>query len=345
MANGVLDSARDDAHRRALRINKLERLVELPSTEDSVHGMALQARRELLDSSTRRTPSEVLLDASLLVRPVRGAAVPWDKGKGRDKLGPVPGLRAVGGTRTPALQVLLLAVLEAQSRLRSRSDGRTTIAVDPENGAVSELSWVRLVAVPPTDSPQRWRGAYQRENRLRQIKKALERLESLGRVSLGPAGHAGRHERFALLREYEDGSERSPYRVPPTSRALSVPTELWINGWLHVLTDAELLLYLALLHQADSDPEPFEALRVLRRDTRDTYNISKDNYEDLWQLAFFGLIRLVSDEDRNPLDGTMRGFKSQGNGLYHRIAVTADGLKSDAGSTVLNALRYRDQLI
>lgn len=336
--------SRDDADRRARRIAALSRMIEQPDPGRSVHEMARTARADLVAGGTR--PDTVVLDSALLVRPHPETAAPWGHGKGRDKQGPVPGLRAVGGTRTPALQVLLLAILEAQCRRRRRVSGKSAIPVVPADGAVGELSWARLVAVPPTASLHRWRGGYQRENRLRQIKKALDRLETLGRVSLGPTGHSGRYEEFVLNREYEDGAEREPYRRPPESRGLELPVELWTNGWVHVLTDAELLLYLSLRHHAGFVvPGPLEAQRVLSREQRERYGISKDNYEDLRELAFFGLIQLISDENRNLRDGTVRDFKLRGRGLFHRVAVHPDGLRVDAGPRVLEALRHLHNLI
>lgn len=339
-------SSRDDAERRTRRIAALARMVEQPDLGRSVHTMARDARSELVTGGARTRPNAVVLDSALLVRPDPGTAVPWGQGKGRDKLGPVSGLRAVGGTRTPALQVLLLAILEAQCRRRRRVNGKSAIPVVPADGAADELNWARLVAVPPTESLHRWRGGYQRENRLRQIKKALDRLDALGRVSLGPTGHSGRYEGFVLNREYEDGSEREPYRRPPESRCLALPVELWTNGWINVLTDAELLLYLSLRHHARFVvPGPLDAQRILAREQREHYVISKDNYEDLRELAFFGLIDLVSDENRNPRDGTVRDFKIRGKGLFHRVAVRPDGLEVDAGPKVLEALRYLHDLI
>jgi hypothetical protein len=301
------------------------------------------SRRALWEQGAR--PSHLALDCSLLVRPQPEVRVPWvDLPKGVDREGlAVPGLRAVGGTKTPALQVFLLALLEAQTRRTPRSDGRTALPLvaptspDPSTGG---LSWVKLVAAVAADSSDKGPyGGYQRENRLRQIKKALDRLEATGRVELGDHHYANRYERFVLTREYEDGTGRAPYTAPPPGRALPLPADLWLRGWVHVLSDAEMLLYLALrLHVAvfpDLGNGPF----VLGRQARDVYGISKENYESLRELEMFGLIRLTVDEDRSRIDGTMRDFRVVGRGKFHRITLTDEGLSSDAGAAVLNGLR------
>lgn len=149
-----------------------------------------------------------------------------------------------------------------------------------------------------------------------------------------------------LAAEHEDGSEREPYRQPPPSRALQFPVELWLNGWIHMLTDAELLLYLALRHHANLfKAEPLDAQRYLSRAVRDDYGISKDNYENLRELESFGLIQRTADENRSLRDGTMRDYRYRGQGIYHRISVNPDGLSGDAGERVLTGLQsLRDVL-
>jgi hypothetical protein len=336
------------AEKRAARIAATERMLRpMARQTTSVHQMAIAARRQLHAAGPPPRPHSVVLDASLLTRPEPGVEVPWAQSKkGVDRAGPVPGLRAVGGTRTPALQVFLLALLEAQCRQRRRSNGQTAIPVDPGDGEPEGPTWTKLVAVPPTDSGELRRGAYQRENRLRQIKRALDRLAQLGRVELGPAHHSDRYEGFMLAAEHEDGTEREPYRQPPPSRALPIPVELWLNGWIHMLTDAELLLYLALRHQASLfKTEPLDAQRVLSRAIRDNYGISKDTYENLRELELYGLIQRIVDENRSLRDGTMRGFRSHGQGIYHRISLNPDGLSGDAGERILDGLQHlRDVL-
>ncbi|ALL79506.1 hypothetical protein AD006_30180 (plasmid) [Pseudonocardia sp. EC080610-09] len=239
--------------------------------------------------------------------------------------------------------MFLLAALEAQTRTALRGDGRTTIPLVTSNNPENDQggpTWIKLVAAAAADSASGVSpyGGYRQENRLRQIKKALDRLEVTGRVELGARHFADRYESFVLCREHEDGTGRAPYTVPMREHRLPLPPTLWLRGWIHMLTDSELLLYLALRAHLIAHPELSSGPFVLSRSTRDDYGISKDNYESLRELHEFGLIQLLSDEGRSP-DGTMRDFKSVGNGHFHRVAVQETGLDADAGQMVLTGLR------
>jgi hypothetical protein len=135
-------------------------------------------------------------------------------------------------------------------------------------------------------------------------------------------------------------SQGSPTdEVAYSTVALPLPPDLWLHGWIHMLTDAELLLYLALCHHVATHPVMGGGHFVLDRQARDVYGVSKENYESLRELETFGLIRLIVDDDRSRLNGRMRNFRAVGRGKFHRVTLVDEALSTDAGPAVLSGLR------
>ena len=178
-----------------------------------------------------------------------------------------------GSLMTPkgiALQIYLLAIFETQCRVGPGVSPRNDRPI--VSSGRQTLGWLDLVASETaTATPP----ATKRDNLLRQFKQGLRHLERERLVVLsGIPGSNGRFEAFRLLDESgsfsRNGSE-IPYSIPQDSYLdaprdprfddelinlgndqhssnpiITVPADLFLNGWVHVLSPAELVTYLML---------------------------------------------------------------------------------------------------
>ncbi|MCT9003470.1 hypothetical protein [Streptomyces rhizosphaerihabitans] len=98
------------------------------------------------------------------------------------------------------------------------------------------------------------------------------------------------------------------YESPPT--AISLPVEFFTNGWIHLLTDSEIRMYLTLKHLASRYPREhsLRGIYCIDRDREWLYGVSRDVYEAHLTLARFGLIELVQNDSRHK-DGKIVNYK------------------------------------
>jgi hypothetical protein len=110
-------------------------------------------------------------------------------------------LREVSAPRSAAVQLLLLAIFENQCRPARRDGYRTPVPLQDAD-VRTETAWRYLVARPTADmTGQRTQARLPAENRLEQLKNALERLDDLRRVDIKQKQIRGRYENFVLLNE------------------------------------------------------------------------------------------------------------------------------------------------
>jgi hypothetical protein len=292
--NTVQRSAADRLNRR---IARLQSLIDGGTAERA------QLLRELMVSSRRRAqPVEQILIRSNLLR------APKDHG------GPSP-LQAVSASKSAAVPVLLLTLLEMQTRsVPGRPVPQTHLAIG-RNTNDGQHSWTDFTALPVSDSTRtRAHAVSPRGNRERQIKAALDRLAEHGRVELKPQGVRGRYERFRLLNEGTDNLTRAAtdYEVPTVpgvGRArravVSVPVEFFLRGWIDALTDNEIITYLALRWAAQAFPATHAAKGVyLAQATRiELFNLDR-GFDASRMLGRYGLIIPFRDPRRRA-DGTV----------------------------------------
>ncbi|MFI9580386.1 hypothetical protein ACIHCQ_00690 [Streptomyces sp. NPDC052236] len=159
----------------------------------------------------------------------------------------------------------------------------------------------------------------ERGNRVRQVKSAFARLaaENLVIRNVGapsrPMAVMLLHESGAPGPEQYDYVIPGGYEVPPSVIVLS---ELFFtNGWVHLLSDSEIRMYLVLKHLAARFPRMHkdEGVFCSERERQSLYRISRDVYEAHLTLEKFGLIERVN----NPLR------HGDGKVVNHRQVVAA----------------------
>lgn len=205
--------------------------------------------------------------------------------------------------RRHSLRLLLTAFFVARL---TTDPGRTFVNNRPNTPNSGDGSWMTLAGlhanVPATKT----------RDRRRKFNTALDALDQHNLVALvGEAGVAGRYRNFELLREDGSGTE---YKVPgdelPSREAISVPADFFRQGWHLVLTDQEIVTYLAIIDRTghlrmatrtDSDRDVGVDLKSEVR--HGTYGISGEAYSSVHQLHRFGLIELRDPmpNRRNPV--------------------------------------------
>jgi hypothetical protein len=219
-------------------------------------------------------------------------------------------LRVVSASKSAAVQLLLLSIFENQCRPPTRVGKPTTLPLTNPTEE-DKTSWRYLVALPTAD--RRGKRTHPRtptENRIEQIKGALTRLAQKGRVQLRPSGTRNRFEGFQLLNEVADNHRgityyKTPHAVEPT---IEIPVNFFLAGWVHALTDSEIIAYLYLLHHAKLRPDENagDGMMLTRFAWAEAFGVSR-GYEAYRFLERFGLISVIRDERRRA-DGTIEGL-------------------------------------
>lgn len=249
-------------------------------------------------------------------------------------------------TKGIALQAYLIAVFEAQCRHNAGEqpkNNRPLLATGRyEHGWLDLVASHAASAQPPTTL---------RDNRLRQLKRALLHLQREHLIELSSAKQRDRFEHFRLLDEggrLTDRAETILYRVPdPDSRALisdalvPLPVEFFLGGWAHVLSPAETALYLILCCLAQQYPIDHDEHGVFLTGERriDHYSLSRDAYESHQLLTAYGLIEKLDNPNRRP-DGSVYRFKGvTGNPLEpHRFRLKDQALNRNAWRAVTTGM-------
>lgn len=252
----------------------------------------------------------------------------------------------VAAPRSAAVQLLLVALLAAQSRRPAAAAGHAMRIPlrDPVDSA--STCWRYLVALPTVDTGGRHgRGTVSRtptENRLAQLRTAFTRLHERGRIELAGDTGRGRFENVKLLNEEVNRRGGTvPYRRPaPHERVVRLPVEFFTNGWVHALTDSEIAAYLFLLLLQQENPLDLEqGMPVPREQWADAFGSARAHI-GYRMLSRFGLIRIFRQEVRRD-DGTIEDFGSHEIPANEplRFVVDIDALQVNALTRVLPALR------
>lgn len=321
------DKEREQLQRRLLRL-------QVPGLQDHLEGLDAKLRKyerpatgKLREDGLRlREPFSYLSD------PIAGDAS--DRKAPPRELRP-PAMRissSLGSALRLELTVLALLQLHRKPGARARlGDLEIPIAGDSQH-----TGWADLVAALPTDSNVGGIFYNSRDKRARTVRKALERLETVGLVDV-PAGRGARNrfEGFVPLNEAGTDShgEREEYTIPEIGPLVfTMPPGFILNGWLHVLEDSEIAVLLMAACTAgawfDRGRLLFPGELRLRH-----YGIHRDPYAAARKtLEWFGLLG-VEEVDRHT-DGRAENDVRH----VHRIWIRWDGFEMPALPTTKEAI-------
>lgn len=208
----------------------------------------------------------------------------------------------------------------------------------PPDLVAGEYPLVDLVALESGEGTgqKRYESIY--DKRMRRLKSAIGALCHPKHRLLTAAGESGaaRYRDLTLLQEDPDGQgTRRPYVVPTDDeQALDLPIEFFTNGWIHALTDREIVGYLMLLSKAS--PGIDLNIMVPAKERVRHYGLGPDAYKQLQLLEDFGLVSYEADPNRG--DVGVFDFKKVGQGLPHAWSIKRDGLAEVAIDVVEAAL-------
>jgi hypothetical protein len=256
-----------------------------------------------------------------------------------------PSISKILAPRGLNLQIYLLLLFEAQCRKRTGIAGPSRIPLFPESP--EEISWDKIVVSQAKDNSHGKSRTTARQNKIRQIKSALQRLheENLVRLTAASAGRptviTPLHEAAILAR-----GDAYEYTIPNGPQgAIGLPATFFTKGWVYCLSPSEIHLYLALLHLERRNPSTHRDSGVFCAGNGRTqdYDITRDVYESHLMLARFKLITKIRDPMRSD-NGKVRGYatlKEYGIPLTaHRFRVNPPtAFMGDAAERVTQGIR------
>jgi hypothetical protein len=204
----------------------------------------------------------------------------------------------------------------------------------PILGTRHEISWSTIVVSAATQNMQAKVPVTAAQNRARQIKSAFKRLADEN-LAVRNAGDPAKP--FPLMLLHESGSaqfEKYGYTVPEwhenTPSTVSLHVDFFREGWVYLLTPAEIRMYLVLNHLAPRFPRVHaeRGVYVSEQDRKWMYDLSRDIYEAHLTLSRFGLVERVDDRSRHA-DGKVINYSERmTRGEFaspHRFKVAPDG--------------------
>lgn len=325
--------------RWATRHRRLRAISEDARPDQDQVSRATKALKKVYEDGGRSL-THVVVRRSFITRrePARGEMSDRRPPRGQD-----PPALEIASPRGIALQLELVALFVAQVQSERHKDGRVTFGLDLDTTDAGATDWIDLV-VPHTDSsPLTAYASSRRDDRLRQLKRALDSLAVKSLVDLPNVGRArGKYEGFRLL---DEGGERStglplPYRVPkPQEHVVDIPIDFFLQGWVYVLTPSETALWLMLRDLRQQRlRRSGDSTVVVNGDTRlRIYGVKKDAYKEWWLLNLAGLLDVQIDSKRRD-DGTVVDFDPADPPSPHRFNLTDDGVRKPAAAAVKGAL-------
>jgi hypothetical protein len=250
-----------------------------------------------------------------------------------------PLLARLIASRGLALRLYLTALYEAQVRQRPGSLHTNDRPLWPD--APDEIGWIGLLAVTASVTAK---GRSTMDNRLRQVKSAIERLVGEGAFALPFAARPRNKFEHFLLRNDSETQVGLPaehiYITPRRNEGVGIPIEFYTNNWLHCLTDSEIALWLSLRLVAKENPAAHrEAGVFMASSTRQhRFGLTRDAYEAHAALRHFGLIKAV-DIDARRRAGRSEVLRQQGLVEPFRFVLNDPALR-DLATGVL-ARRFR----
>jgi len=251
-----------------------------------------------------------------------------------------PATRLMASTGS-ALRLLLIALFEAQTRMRSGSAHRNPRPITSSESDTP--SWTDLLTTPAVDSTEGDWMIRAEEKRVRSIRSALLALEAEELVWLPNANQTrGVLEGFRLLRENgrRASGDNPRYKIPTdTSAFFTIPATLFTRGWIHVLQDTELAFLLIICYHQHSH-DPGEKFRIKTDIRLRRHGLGRDAYSDSARLlSELGLIDVETDPHQHD-DGKVAGYGNRRFSLPNAFQLLPAGFDKDADLALLQHLRH-----
>ena len=196
------------------------------------------------------------------------------------------------------------------------------------------VGWRDLIVVVADARPGTVRAVSPNDNRVRQIKRAFDRLAQpeVGLIAQPRAGTARRkYEDMRLLHErgVRPTGIAPDYSLPrPTDSVVAIPSDFFRQGWVNVLDDSELAAFLMFRHRTQSAAAG-EGVALTGDDRLSRYVQRRSVWDKHQMLADLGLMETVADERRRP-DGTVENFAEDGPAAFHRFTMKDEPLAHPA---------------
>ncbi|WP_344501142.1 hypothetical protein [Dactylosporangium maewongense] len=238
------------------------------------------------------------------------------------------------------MRLYLTALYETQVRQRPGSAHTNDRPLWPPSS--EDVGWIGLLAVTATVSV---RGRSEMDNRLRQVKSAIERLVREGAAML-PAGTRPRDKFEHFLLRNDGGVQpglpaENRYITPRRNEGVDIPIEFYTNNWVHCLTDSEIALWLSLRLLAKEHPTAYRESGIFMAEStrKRRFGLTRDAYEAHVALRRFGLIKGVNNESRK-LAGRDEDLRKRGLVEPFRFVLEDRTLDDKATEVVDFALRW-----
>lgn len=337
----AVNSAKIPARTRADRLEKrLERLRNIsegtPQRPDQVSLATTALSRVLRDGG--RDLAQVYLRESFVLRRV---ALQGEMSDRRPPVAAEPPVLELMSPNGIAQQLALIAIFVAQAQKHRHQDGRITFDLPLETTDADSYDWLDLVVPHSTHSQGAVFAASRRDNRLRQVKRALDGLAEKSLVVLPNVRDVrGKYAGFRLLDEGGPRLTGPPlaYRVPsPDDNGLiALPVDFFLQGWVYVLTKSEIALLLMLRHFQGGGSEA-SAFSVSGDIRLRNYGVKKDAYKGWGLLAECGLLEVAVDPRRRS-NGTVVDFDRRRMPDPHQFQLLDDGFRQPAAISVKAAI-------
>lgn len=227
-----------------------------------------------------------------------------------------------------ALRFLLLAIFEAQTHTQPGKSPGNLLRLHAGGG---QVGWADLIAVPGQAQGRFKTRSTPADLKTRRLHSALKTLAKPENQLVHLPNEGLRYHTYENFLLNDEGGRRSHgdtprYVVPQSGEAnlFGIPAGLITNGWIHVLTDAELRMLMMIAdRQAVTSREEVEFsadLRLLH------YAVGYDAYETNLVLERLGLIHVEEQErhDDSKIVDYDRRFVAP-----HRFRLLPDGFEED----------------
>lgn len=328
----------DDNRRLAQRLEtRLRRLTLLAEPRPSADPLLTTARRALtrVHETAGRPPEVIRLRSAFVAR--RRPLPREEMSDSSRQTADLPPAVALYAPRGVALQLELVGLFLSQCADRG-SPRRNGLLELPVGNSAAQLgtSWVDVLVMEASVSDGNL-VVTRESNRVRQIKSALESLTapSVALVELPDLQRPrGKYDRVQLLHDGGARPDGAPvhYRVPGAREAVvTVPVNFFTQGWIHVLTNAEIATWLSLRHYAQTigagDEET--GMMITGSMRKSLYGINKEAWGSHRMLERFGLLRVATNNRRR--NGQLEHFDPEAkNALPNSVWLTDEGLSQDA---------------
>jgi len=294
------------------------------------------AREALTEIWTQgRQPDTILLRSAFIARDT-----PLDDNLDDDAPPPPvlerPVLARLPSPRGLALKLELVALFAAQAH-RTGTHALRTLPIESHD---SSLCWRKLVLAYSEATGGSERSVTPRTNHGRQIKSAFDRLadKDVGLVEFTDSG-VGKYKKPQFLVEsgtLPTGTQSGYSKPVPSDDVVSIPAKFFLNGWVHVLEDAEIAAWLMFRHRL------MTSSTLSGADRRAIYTLPHATWNRHKDLTAYGLLSHEADENRRE-DGTMVERSERGNGNLHRFAPCDEGLDRQAFEVVTRSLARKQR--